>query len=63
MYIGSTVEVGNTWKDTSEISLKNSIFAGSVFMGVDTILGPIYVAVGLAEGGQSALYFYIGRTF
>jgi NTE family protein len=62
-YIGATVELGNTWQDTSEISLKNSIFAGSVFMGVDSILGPIYVAVGLAEGGRSALYFYIGRTF
>ena len=63
VYIGGTIELGNTWQDRSDISLNNSIFAGSVFMGVDSILGPIYVAIGLSEGGQSALYFYIGRTF
>jgi NTE family protein len=62
-YIGATAELGNTWQDESDISLDSSIFAGSVFVGVDTILGPIYMAVGLAEGGQSALYFYVGRTF
>jgi len=62
-YIGATAELGNTWQDRSDISLDSSLFAGSVFIGVDTIIGPIYTAVGLAEGGQRALYFYVGRTF
>jgi len=62
-YIGATAELGNTWQDESDISLDSSIFAGSIFVGVDTILGPIYLAVGSAEGGQTALYFYVGRTF
>jgi NTE family protein len=62
-YIGGSAELGNAWQDRSDISLDSSIFAGSVFVGVDTILGPIYMAVGLAEGGQTALYFYVGRTF
>ena len=62
-YIGATAEVGNTWQEKSDIKLDNSISAGSIFVGVDTILGPIYLAVGLAEGGQIALYFYVGRTF
>jgi NTE family protein len=62
-YIGGTVELGNTWQDRSDMSFDSSILAGSVFVGVDSILGPIYLAVGLAEGGQRALYFYIGRTF
>jgi hypothetical protein len=30
---------------------------------VDTLPGPVYLAVGLADTGQHALYFYIGRTF
>jgi NTE family protein len=62
-YIGASAELGNTWQDESDISFDSSIFAGSVFIGVDTILGPIYTAVGLTEGGQKALYFYVGRTF
>jgi NTE family protein len=62
-YIGGTVELGNTWQDRSDMSFDSSILAGSVFVGVDSILGPIYLAFGLAEGGQRALYFYVGRTF
>jgi len=62
-YIGATAELGNTWQNRSDISFDNSIFAGSAFIGVDTFIGPIYTAIGLAEGGQRALYFYVGRTF
>jgi len=62
-YIGGSFELGNTWQDKSDMSLNDSVFAGSIFIGVDSIVGPIYTAVGLAEGGQMALYFYVGRTF
>jgi len=62
-YIGGSFELGNTWQDRSDISVDSSLLAGSVFVGVDSILGPIYLAVGSAEGGQTALYFYVGRTF
>ena len=62
-YIGGSAELGNAWQDRSDISFDSSIFAGSVFVGVDSILGPIYLAVGMAEHGQTALYFYVGRTF
>jgi NTE family protein len=62
-YIGASAELGNAWQDESDISLDSTIFAGSVFVGVDSILGPVYLAVGLADTGQHALYFYVGRTF
>jgi NTE family protein len=62
-YIGGSAELGNTWQDESDIGLDSSIFAGSVFIGVDSILGQIYLAVVLAEDKQTALYFYVGRTF
>jgi NTE family protein len=62
-YIGATAELGNTWQDESDISLDSSIFGGSVFIGVDSILGPVYLAVGMADTSQHALYFYVVRTF
>ena len=62
-YIGATAELGNTWQDKSDISIDSSILAGSIFIGFDTILGPIYTAFGMTEDNQKALYFYIGRTF
>jgi NTE family protein len=36
---------------------------GSLFFGVDTPLGPVYLATGYDEGGDSAFYLFLGRTF
>jgi NTE family protein len=63
LYVGGSVELGNAWQDSSEVKLSNSLFAGSVFLGADTFVGPIYLAAGLAEGGHSAMYLFIGRPF
>jgi hypothetical protein len=35
--------------------------AGSVFLGVDTVLGPVYLAYGHAEQGNDSIYLYLGR--
>jgi NTE family protein len=37
--------------------------AGSLFVGMDTFLGPFYLAGGMAEGGNHALYLYLGATY
>ncbi len=39
------------------------IVAGSGFLGVDTPLGPIYLAYGHADGGNDAVYFLLGQRF
>jgi len=61
MYLGGSLELGNAWQDSDDISLSNSLLAGSLFMGLDTFIGPVYLAGGLAEGGESAIYLFIGR--
>jgi NTE family protein len=63
LYFGGSLELGNAWQDSSEISLSNTITAGSLFFGADTFIGPVYLAGGLAEGGKSALYLFVGRPF
>jgi NTE family protein len=63
LYVGGSVEVGNAWEDSSDVSLGNSLLAGSLFVGADTFIGPVYLAGGLAEGGNSALYLFVGRPF
>jgi hypothetical protein len=30
---------------------------------MDTLLGPVYLATGFDEGGHSAYYLFLGRTF
>jgi NTE family protein len=63
IYLGFSLEAGNVWKDEKDITLKSLIPAGSAWLGMDTPLGPVYVAYGVAEGGRNAFYFYLGRGF
>jgi NTE family protein len=63
LYAGASLEVGNAWQTSDEVSLSNTLAAGSLFLGADTFIGPVYLAGGLAQGGKSALYLYVGRPF
>ena len=63
MYLGGSLEAGNTWEDGGDVSLSDLRVAGSVFLGVDSLLGPVYVGYGIAERGKSALSFSIGVPF
>jgi NTE family protein len=36
--------------------------AGSVFFGLDSLLGPLYLGFGYAEGGRQSLYLYLGKN-
>ncbi len=61
LYLGGSLETGNVWED--DFDFDDLQFAGSIFLGYDTILGPLYLAYGLIDQGQSAGYFFLGRTF
>jgi len=63
IYTGFSLEAGNVWLETSDINTDNIRLAGSVFLGADTFLGPIYIAVGATDKGESAFYFNIGVSF
>ena len=63
VYLGGSFEVGNTFEDVRDIEGDELDLAGSVFLGIDTFLGPIYIAYGHAEGGQNAGYVFLGQVF
>jgi NTE family protein len=58
--IGTSLEFGNVWDNKSDISTSNAIFAGSVFLGADTGIGPMFLGYGHAEDGTSSFYLYVG---
>lgn len=64
-YLGASLEYGNVFEDRADISLApdDTLLAGSVFLGLDTLLGPLFLGYGHAEGGRSSVYFYLGRIF
>jgi NTE family protein len=62
-YLGATLELGNVWQDSSDASFDNTITAGSVFLGMDTPIGPVYIAYGSADTDENSLYIYVGPRF
>jgi NTE family protein len=61
MYAGFSVEYGNVFQDKSDIQPGDLIWAGSVFFGIDTPVGPFYIAYGHAEAGRGNYYLFLGQ--
>ncbi len=61
-YLGGWLEYGNVWQTSDEIDLDNAIFTATAFLGWDLQIGPLYLAWGQAEEGNSKIYVSLGRT-
>jgi NTE family protein len=62
-YVGVSFEDGNVWQDRRDISFGNTHKDASIFLGIDTFLGPVYIATGFDQHGGEAFYLFLGRTF
>ncbi|MGL5974088.1 MAG: patatin-like phospholipase family protein, partial [Aeromonas sobria] len=63
LYLGGSLEQGGVWNKGEDISLESSFTAGSVYVGVESFLGPIFLGYGMAEGGNDVFYLQLGSTF
>ena len=61
-YLGASVEYGGVWQERGDI-FDDNILAGSVFLGLDTPIGPVYTGYGHAEGGNESVFVYLGQFF
>lgn len=62
-YLGVSLEAGNVWQTRRAASFGNTQKDASVFLGMDTFLGPVYLASGFDQHGDQAFYLFLGRTF
>ena len=62
-YVGATLETGQIWQERDAASFNSLEFAGSLFLGLDSPIGPVYLAAGLTQGGAKSLYVYLGQPF
>jgi NTE family protein len=60
IYLGVSAEAGNVWQQRSAMSFDSMLLNGSVFAGLDTFVGPIYLAAGFGEQGKANFYLYVG---
>jgi NTE family protein len=62
-YFGISTEAGQIWDDEDDASFASLDFAGSLFLGLDTPIGPIFLAGGVAECGNKSFYVFLGQPF
>jgi NTE family protein len=62
IYLGASIEAGNVWQDRDAIGLESLRTNGSLFFGLNTPLGPFYLAAGFGEQGRTNFYLFIGAT-
>ncbi len=62
-YVGFSLEAGNVWQERQSVDFGSVRKDGSVFLGLDTPLGPVYLATGVDQSGTEAFYLFLGRTF
>lgn len=61
-YVGATLEVGNTWQKESGFG-NRWVTGGSLFLGLDTPVGPLYLGLGVAENNRETAFVFLGSPF
>ena len=61
LYVGLSLEGGNVWDDTSRLSLGDLEGAASVFVGVETLVGPLFLSYGRTASGDDKVSLLLGR--
>jgi NTE family protein len=62
-YLGLSLELGNVWQRRGDISAGSAQRHGSLFLGLDTLFGPVYLGTGFSDDGDTGFYLFLGRTF
>lgn len=63
VYLGTSFEIGNVWERRNQFSFGSAHKDASLFLGLDTLLGPVYIGSGIGDGGTTNFYLFLGRTF
>ncbi len=61
VYGGASIEVARLGQPLVPTGIQGNVASGSLFLAVDTPLGPAYLAYGHTLDGNSNFYFYLGK--
>jgi len=59
-YVGGSLEAGNVWLRREDLGLDDLRGAASVFVGVESPLGPVFLGYGRSERGIDSFYLHFG---
>lgn len=60
LYVGASLETGNVWQSRQQFGTGTPVVAGSLFGGLDTPLGPMFLGFGRNSRGGDAWYLSFG---
>ncbi|MEM9553349.1 MAG: patatin-like phospholipase family protein [Acidobacteriota bacterium] len=63
LYVGGALELGNAWVDADAASIDDLEESILLFVGRNTLAGPLYVGYGVGDSGRDSLYLFLGRLF
>jgi NTE family protein len=63
MWIGGLLQHANPVVDTDDFSFDDGILGGSMYLGWNTLLGPLYLGYGVSEGGNNSIHLLLGKQF
>ncbi len=63
VYLGTSFEYGRVYNKEDNGFDSGYMTAGSLLLGLDTFLGPLFFGLGANQEGERALYMKLGQTF
>jgi NTE family protein len=60
IYVGGSAEAGRITDRFDGLPSPGTLWSGSVFLGADTFLGPLFLGLGVGKSGNWSLYFLVG---
>lgn len=63
VFLGATLEYGNVLQEDNDIEFDEGLLTGSVFLGADTPIGPLYLNVGATQTKGFSALLSLGLTF
>ena len=61
-YVGATLEYGQVAERSSDL-FDDGVLNGSLYVGFDTLVGPLFLGWGFAEAGRRQFTLRLGRAF
>ncbi len=63
LYLGFSAEAGNAWQKQGQVDYQQLIYAGSIYVGWDSPLGPLILAYANTDVGFDSFYLTVGKLF
>lgn len=63
VYAGASLEAGKVWGELWSGANTSWLPAGTLFVGADSLIGPLFIGAGTAKGGRLTGYLYLGVDY